>query len=192
MVTINLAYTAPINPPGAAPALTPEQVWTGLQYKVRRADKFVPVITACEVLAEEPAASSAPEETDEGGGQARVITRRVTFRGGSDVSGDGDGDGDAGGAEGAPRAVREVCRLYAPCRIDFVQEDGSTIGNYVSRGPGGELLMTYVFEWRAPGVRPGSARARELEERYAKLAKMAVEGSIDTIRKIVKGEVVMD
>ncbi|KAL2171350.1 hypothetical protein VTG60DRAFT_2992 [Thermothelomyces hinnuleus] len=179
MVTINLAYMAPINPPGADPELTPEQVWTGLQYKVRRADKFVPVITACEVLAEEPPAAEEEEEP-------RVITRRVTFRPGSTAVLGGGGD------DGSPRVVREVCRLYAPCRIDFVQEDGSTVGNYVSRGPAGELMMTYVFEWRARGVRAGSARARELEDRYAKLAKMAVDGSIETIRKIVKGEIAMD
>ncbi|KAL2179629.1 uncharacterized protein P884DRAFT_195232 [Thermothelomyces heterothallicus CBS 202.75] len=185
MVTINLAYTAPINPRGADPELTPDQVWTGLQYKVRRADKFVPIITACEVLAEEP---PAPEQEEEE--EPRVITRRVTFRPGSTaVLGGGGNDGNDGSS---PRVVREVCRLYAPCRIDFVQEDGSTVGNYVSRGPAGELMMTYVFEWRARGVRADSARARELEERYAKLAKMAVDGSIETIRKIVKGEIAMD
>ncbi|KAL2185787.1 DUF1857-domain-containing protein [Thermothelomyces heterothallicus CBS 203.75] len=172
MVTINLAYTAPINPRGADPELTPDQVWTGLQYKVRRADKFVPVITACEVLAEEE--SPAPEqeeeeeeEEEEEKEEPRVITRRVTFRPGSTaVLGGGGNDGNDGSS---PRVVREVCRLYAPCRIDFVQEDGSTVGNYVSRGPAGELMMTYVFEWRARGVRADSARARELEERYAKV-----------------------
>ncbi|AEO60397.1 hypothetical protein MYCTH_2309587 [Thermothelomyces thermophilus ATCC 42464] len=184
MVTINLAYTAPINPPGADPELTPDQVWTGLQYKVRRADKFVPIITACEVLDKEPPAPEQEEEEEEG---PRVITRRVTFRPGiTAVLGGGGDDGSS------PRVVREVCRLYAPCRVDFVQDDGSTVGNYVSRGPAGELMMTYVFEWRAHGERAGSARVRELEERYAKVAKMAIDGSIETIRKMVKGEIAMD
>ncbi|KAH6844589.1 hypothetical protein B0I37DRAFT_446606 [Chaetomium sp. MPI-CAGE-AT-0009] len=167
MVTFNFAYTAPINPPGASPILTPAQVWTGLQYKVRRAEKFVPVITACQVLSEEQA-----------GDGTHVITRLATFRAGAGPKGGG--------------TVREECRLYAPCRIDFLQEDGTMVGNYVSSGPGGELMMTYVFEWRVEGVEEGGERARELEGEYVKMAKIAVEGSIDTIRKIVKGEIVMD
>ncbi|KAK3290917.1 uncharacterized protein B0H64DRAFT_331599 [Chaetomium fimeti] len=170
MVTFNFAYTAPINPPGATPTLTPAQVWTGLQYKVRRAEKFVPVITACEVVSEEKPAAG----TD----GAHVITRLATFR---------EGAGPKGGG-----TIREVCRLYAPCRIDFVQEDGTTVGNYVSLGPEGELMMTYVFEWRVEGVEEGGEKARELEGGYVKMAKMAVEGSIDTIRKIVEGEIAMD
>ncbi|QIW95582.1 hypothetical protein AMS68_001100 [Peltaster fructicola] len=50
MVTINCAYTEPINPAGTSPALTRKQVWTGLQRKIRRAQDFVPVIKACDVL----------------------------------------------------------------------------------------------------------------------------------------------
>lgn len=165
MVTINLAYTAPVNPPGAEPELTPDQVWTGLQYKVRRADKFVPVITECKVLSEDPRFSEG-EQGEQGGEQPQVITRLVMFQPGSGaVPGGGDDDGSGN----RPRMVREVCRLYAPCRVDFAQEDGSTIGNYVSRGPDGELMMTYVFEWRVPGVQAGSERAKKLEEYYAKV-----------------------
>ncbi|KAK4244434.1 hypothetical protein C7999DRAFT_17313 [Corynascus novoguineensis] len=184
MVIINLAYTAPINPPGAAPVLNAEQVWMGLQYKVRRADKFVPVITACEVLSESSLENENIADSEQS--EPRVVTRRVTFRADRPGFKEGSGDGRSG------HDVKEVCKLYAPCRIDFLQEDGSTIGNYVSRGPVGELMMTYVFEWRVPGVQKNSERARDLEEHYSKMAKMAVEGSIETIRKIVKGEVVMD
>ncbi|KAK4034366.1 hypothetical protein C8A01DRAFT_39143 [Parachaetomium inaequale] len=164
MPTLNFAYTAPINPPGATPVLTPSQVWTGLQYKVRRAEKFVPVITACEVLSETKPTDSEDEH---------VITRLATFQAGAGPKG-----GDT---------VKEVCKLYAPCRIDFLQEDGTTIGNYVSRGPGGELMMTYVFQWKVKGE-----LGEGVEERYANMARIAVEGSIETIRKIVTGEVVMD
>lgn len=148
MVTFNFAYTAPINPPGASPILTPSQVWTGLQYKVRRAEKFVPVITACEVLSEE-----LPASRPDG---LHVITRRATFR---------EGAGPKGGG-----TVKEVCRLYEPCRIEFGQEDGTTVGNYVSVGPEGELMMTYVFEWRVEGVEGGSEKARELEGGYVKVS----------------------
>ncbi|KAL2268017.1 hypothetical protein VTJ83DRAFT_2863 [Remersonia thermophila] len=167
MVTINLAYTAPINPPSASPALTLAQVWEGLVHKVRRADLFVPVITSCQVLKEETNNSNR-QEVD-------VITRRVTFR--------------ASTALTASETVVEVCHLYPPCRVDFKQEDGTLIGNYVSEGPDGELYMTYMFEWRIPGVMAGSEEAKALEDKYRKVARMAVEGSINTIRAIARGEI---
>ncbi|KAG6840303.1 hypothetical protein C0991_007664 [Blastosporella zonata] len=42
-----------VNPPGAAPLLTEEQVWKGLGIKARKPETFVPVITSCEVLSDE-------------------------------------------------------------------------------------------------------------------------------------------
>lgn len=65
MVTIHIAYTAPINPPSLSP-LTASQVWAGLQRKVRLAQDFVPTITACEVL----------EEKDDG----KTVVRRIRFK----------------------------------------------------------------------------------------------------------------
>lgn len=50
MVNLNLAYTAKINPEGVTPVLTVDQVWKGLQRKIRFAQEFVPVIESCEVL----------------------------------------------------------------------------------------------------------------------------------------------
>merc|ERR1712054_565637 len=144
MVTINLAYTAPINPAGASPVLTESQVWTGLKRKVRRAHEFVPVIVACEVISEE----GNTKETNE--------------------------------------PVREVCVHFPPSRVDFKQDDGSTISNIVSRGPEGELLMTYAFEWKHDHIQEGSDEATATREKYFKMAKMAVEGSINTIRKFVR------
>ncbi|KAK7932189.1 hypothetical protein PG985_002901 [Apiospora marii] len=159
MVTINLAYTAPINPAGATPTLTPAQVWAGLQRKVRAAHEFVPLISGCSVLS---------ESEKEGN---HTITREVIFKSQPD------------------KPVREECVHYAPCRVDFRQEDGSTISNVVSRDPRGELVMTYVFEWRHPGVEE-EMEVEGLRESHWKTAKMAVEGSINTIRRLVKdGEI---
>ncbi|XXH02533.1 hypothetical protein Hte_008909 [Hypoxylon texense] len=170
MVTFNLAYTAPVNPAGATPVLTVPQVWAGLQRKVRRAQDFVPVIEACDVLS---------EGTDARTGNLRVV-REVRFRAGFEPS---------AGAHGGAR-VRETCAHFAPRRVDFAQPDGSTISNIVSDGPDGALLMTYAFEWRYPDVREGSEEAKALEEKSWKTAKMAVHGSIDTIRRLVKdGEI---
>ena len=52
MVIINCAYTEHINPPGASPVLTQDQIWKGLQRKIRRAQDFVPIIKGCDVLEE--------------------------------------------------------------------------------------------------------------------------------------------
>lgn len=145
MVILNLAYTAPINPSGASPALSPAQVWAGLQRKVRRAYEFVPVITSCDVVSE--------ETIDIG---LRVV-RNVVFTPEASPKKDGS-------------PVKEVCIHHAPTRIDFEQEDGSTISNIVSKGPDGELLMTYAFEWRHPSVAEGSEEANKLEEHHWKVS----------------------
>lgn len=149
MVVINLGYTAPINRPGESPTLTLAQVWQGLKRKVRHAEEFVPVIVHCEVL---------DEKTSETGEE--VVTRTVKFAAGS-------------GPKGGGEPVKEVCYHYAPCRVDFQQEDGSRISNFVSSGPSGEkedLLMTYVFEWRYPDLEAGSEKAKELEDLHNKVS----------------------
>ena len=64
MVTLNLAYTAPINPANASPVLSIEQVWAGLQRKIRNAPEFVGAIKSCDVL----------EDKD------TVVTREVVFK----------------------------------------------------------------------------------------------------------------
>ncbi|GAB1316917.1 Bet v I/Major latex protein domain-containing protein [Madurella fahalii] len=165
MLVINLGYTAPVNRPGQSPVLTLDQVWAGLQRKVRHAEEFVPLIEACEVVSEEKS------ETGE-----EVITRLVTFRQRPDAG------------PNAGKQVKEVCKLHAPCRVDFFQEDGSKIANYVTSGEGGELYMTYVFEWRHATVEAESEEARKLEETSKQTAKMAVESSIETIRRMVAKE----
>lgn len=146
MVTINLAYTAPINPAGATPTLTPPQVWAGLQRKVRAAQEFVPLISACTVLSETSASES---ETGN-----HTITREVVFKSRPD------------------KPVREECVHYAPSRVDFRQEDGSTISNVVSRDPEGGLMMTYVFEWRHPEVAERSDEGEKLRESHWKVSKI--------------------
>ncbi|KAK3934145.1 DUF1857-domain-containing protein [Diplogelasinospora grovesii] len=164
MVVFNLGYTAPINRAGQEPTLTLAQVWAGLQRKVRHAQEFVPVIVECGVLSEE----KDPSKDD-----VVVVTRTVRFKPGAGPGGQ----------------VKEVCKHYAPCRVDFYQQDGTTISNFVASGPSGEpedLHMTYMFEWRHPDVEAGSEEAKKMEEAHRKTAKMAVESSIETIRRLVK------
>ncbi|KAK3989050.1 hypothetical protein QBC44DRAFT_94988 [Cladorrhinum sp. PSN332] len=157
MPTINLGYTAPINPPSAEPVLTLPQIWAGLQRKVRHAEQFVPLIKSCAV----------ESETQSEAGNT-VITRVVDF------------GNNLGLQQKDGKLVREVCTLYPPVRVDFLQEDGTKIGNYVSEGQDGGLWMTYVFEWRVEEGEEG------VEARFKQTAKMAVEKSIETIRRLVK------
>ncbi|KAF2490940.1 DUF1857-domain-containing protein [Lophium mytilinum] len=158
MVNFHLAYTAPINPPSATPVLTVPQVWAGLQRKIRFAQEFVSAITSCDVLSEDAAG---------------VVTRVVQFKPGM----------------GAAPSAKEVVTSFGNAWVEFKQEDGSIIRNLISDGPSGgveDLHMTYMFEWIFPELEEGS---EEAGERYAKvkaMAKMAVEGSIDTIREMVK------
>ncbi|KAH8658058.1 hypothetical protein BX600DRAFT_514580 [Xylariales sp. PMI_506] len=160
MVTFNLSYTAPVNPTGSSPVLTQSQCWAGLKRKVQHAQEFVPIIASCEVL--------SSEKLDVG----EKIVREVKFI-------------DAG-PKGTGEPLKEVCLQYEPCRVDFEQEDGSRISNVISKGPAGELMLTYVFEWRHPELEQGSEKAVEVEDRLWKTAKMAVDSSIKTIRNLVE------
>jgi hypothetical protein len=87
MVNIHLAYTEPLNPPGATPTLTRDQVWRGLQRKVRRAQDFIPArVEGCDIV------SDSPEE----------VVRIAHFK------------PFAGKPAGS---MKEVCRSYWPTRV---------------------------------------------------------------------------
>lgn len=45
-----LSYSIEVNPPGATPQLTAEQVWKGLVMKAENARPFVPGMQKCEVI----------------------------------------------------------------------------------------------------------------------------------------------
>ncbi|EKG21475.1 hypothetical protein MPH_01196 [Macrophomina phaseolina MS6] len=90
MVTINVAYTAPINPAGATPVLTVEQVWSSLAHKIHNPSSFVPVIASTRVISESTE-DSIP-----------VVTREVTFKEGFRQQG---------------ATVQEVCKSYEPTRV---------------------------------------------------------------------------
>ncbi|KAF5670035.1 hypothetical protein FHETE_4718 [Fusarium heterosporum] len=160
MVVINLAYSAPINPSGVSPTLTETQVWNGLKRKVRKAHEFVAPILECEVISE--------EETETG----PKITRQVKF----DKNTRGDQD----------EYVKEVVYEFEPSRIDFYMPDGSKVFNIVGVDQDGNLVMTYAFEWRHPDIAANSEQAKERRDKYLKMAKGAVESSINTIRKLAQ------
>ncbi|KAF8211163.1 hypothetical protein K438DRAFT_1958300 [Mycena galopus ATCC 62051] len=52
-MSYSFAATRPVNPPGAEPVLTEEQVWKGLEYKARNPIPFISMISASKVISEE-------------------------------------------------------------------------------------------------------------------------------------------
>ncbi|KAJ5683135.1 hypothetical protein N7462_006300 [Penicillium macrosclerotiorum] len=152
--TNNLAFTAPINPSGVTP-LTRQQIWAGLQLKVRSAETFVPgAIQSTDVLSEsvDPATGNS------------VVVREVVFR-------------------ESQKRVKEVVTSFEPCRVEFDQPDGSRVSNVVSEGAGGDLYMTYIFEWRHPGVSQEELAA--LLEKQKRMSQGAVEGTLSALRQLV-------
>ena len=154
--TNNIAFTAPINPSGALPALTRAQIWAGLQMKIRSAETFVPGgIQSTVVISEDINPNSGNP----------VTVREVVF------------------VEGQ-RKVREHVTAYEDSRVVFVQPDGSTVQNVISEGENGELYMTYVFEWRHPGA--SEAEMATFSEKEKDMSKKAVNGTIAAMRKLVR------
>ncbi|KAJ5580077.1 uncharacterized protein N7459_006062 [Penicillium hispanicum] len=151
--TNNVAFTAPINPPGETP-LPRSQIWAGLLLKIRSAETFVAAaIQSTDVLS---------ESVDAATGNA-VTVREVLFR-------------------ESQKKVKEVVTAFPDCRVEFAQPDGSRISNVVSEGAGGDLYMTYIFEWRHPGVSQEELAA--LLEKERRMSQMAVEGTIRVLREL--------
>ena len=72
--------------------------------------------------------------------------------------------------------------------MDFHQTDGSVISNIISDGPSGDqfdLYMTYAFQWLHPEVEAGSDKEKTLTKHHSDIAKMAVDKSIEAIRRMI-------
>jgi len=89
MATINIAYTAPVNPPGATPVVTRAQMWAGFQHKVLHPEAFVPAIESCRVLEE----------------KENEVIREATLKSQGGVP------GLAGGV------IKEICKSYPPTKV---------------------------------------------------------------------------
>ncbi|OQE16785.1 hypothetical protein PENSTE_c023G01593 [Penicillium steckii] len=152
--TNNIAFTAPINPPGTTP-LSKAQIWAGLLLKIRSAETFVAAaIQSTDVVSESTDAQGNP-----------VTVREVLFR-------------------ESQKKVKEVVTAFEPCRVEFEQPDGSRVSNVISEGSGGDLYMTYIFEWRHPGV--SKEELTELNEKEKRMSQMAVEGTIKVMRQLAE------
>ncbi|KAJ5225866.1 hypothetical protein N7468_007091 [Penicillium chermesinum] len=154
--TNNVAFTAPLNPPGATTILKTEQIWAGLLLKIRSAQTFVPkAIQSTAVISETHDSSTGNP----------VTVRDVVFR-------------------EDQRTVRETVTAYKPSRVLFSQPNGSVVNNIVSEGADGELYMTYTFEWNHPDASQEELGA--LLEKEKAMARGAVEGTITKLRELVE------
>lgn len=52
MEKVNFAASRHVNPPGAEPRLSEEQVWKGLELKARQPENFVAAISSCDILSD--------------------------------------------------------------------------------------------------------------------------------------------
>ncbi|ERF71130.1 hypothetical protein EPUS_09116 [Endocarpon pusillum Z07020] len=157
MVTINVAYTQAVNPAGVTPVLTREQMWAGMEGKVRRAHDFVPVFSDCKVI----------EEHD------NVVVRETTLK---------PMEGRPGKTQQETCRLYKPVKVdfHEPsgCVITNMLSDGPAMTDE-------ELQMTYFFEWPHPDIEAGSDIEKGLTEQHKKRGKMSVEKSIESIRRMV-------
>lgn len=156
MVVVHCAYTEQINPSGASPVLTRDQIWKGLQRKIRRAQDFVPVITGCDVL----------EEKD------NVVVREAHFK-------PQEGNESHSVKEVCKSYYPTKVDFIQPTGavITNTISDGPSLTEQ-------DYHMTYTFEWRRPEVPEGSEEHQKLAKQYTQGAKMAVHSSIEAMRKM--------
>ncbi|RMZ83005.1 hypothetical protein DV737_g1763, partial [Chaetothyriales sp. CBS 132003] len=157
----HIAFTAPINPPGANPVLTRSQIWSGLERKIKAGQDFVGgAITATDIIKE-----YRTEKTD-----LPVTVREVVF------------------ANAAMGRVTETCIAFYPMKVEFHQNNGSKVQNVISQGAGGseDLYMTYTFEWQHPELEGKDEELKKKYEQEEALAKVAVESTIKVMREMVK------
>ncbi|KAL6250497.1 hypothetical protein RBB50_002799 [Rhinocladiella similis] len=152
-----VAFSAPINPPGASPVLTYSQIWQGLLKKIRAAQDFVgAAIISTDVIS---------ESTNEHG--LPVTVREVVFREGN-------------------RRVEERCIAFEPMKVEFHQPNGSKVQNVISQDAGGNLYMTYTFEWLHYELEGDEAGLKAAKDKEWKMSQLAVEKTIEVMREMVQ------
>ncbi|KAG6845167.1 hypothetical protein H0H87_012963 [Tephrocybe sp. NHM501043] len=136
-----------INPPGATPVLTEDQVWKGLGIKARNPKTFVPMITSSEVVSD----------------VGNKALREVRFN---------NGDPVRETIELHPSTiVNENEQAYFE-----MESTGIRITNIVSYDANGELVLTFSFANGIPGgVAHEGKSAQELNETLGKGVEHSVE-----------------
>ncbi|KAK3669675.1 hypothetical protein LTR78_010427 [Recurvomyces mirabilis] len=158
MVNIHCAYSEQINPSSSSLTLTRNQIWKGLQRKIRNAQDFVPVIDKTEVV----------EDKD------GVVTR-ITYY---DTKEDQPG-------HTVKEVCKEYHPTKVDFHQPNGTLITNTISDGPSLKDEG-LCMTYTFEWQYPKVEDGSDEHKKLIAEHVQMAKDAVQSSIEAMRKMAK------
>ncbi|KAK5173733.1 uncharacterized protein LTR77_002414 [Saxophila tyrrhenica] len=155
-VVIHCAYTEAVNPSGASPVLTRDQIWNGMQRKIRKAQDFVPIIDGCDVLEE--------KHTE--------VVREAHFM-------EFNGNPPKSVKEVCKSYYPTKVDFWQPdgTLITNTVSDGSSLEE-------ADLNMTYTFEWRYPNVEEGSEDHKQKLEASRKGAKQAVHSSIEAMRRM--------
>ncbi|MCJ1426718.1 hypothetical protein MMC29_004621 [Sticta canariensis] len=158
MVVLYQSQTYPINPPGAEPVLTLEQVWDVLVIKCRQPELFIQPIASSTIL----------EETE------TTIKREAIFS---------EGMGPPSG-----RVIEDiVLKKPWKADFQGSGPDGAFISNLVSQGRDAtDLYLTFYFEWPYPQIEEGSDEAKKSSEQLWEMAKEAVSHTVNVAREMVK------
>ncbi|KAK6437837.1 hypothetical protein LTR95_005963 [Oleoguttula sp. CCFEE 5521] len=162
MVLIKVSRTALINPEGAEPKLTVDQMWQGMVIKARKPQEFVKLMEGCEVT----------RENEHG------LTRIVTFK---------NGWGPPGGKAEEEIAFHAPMRVDFA-----MQQTGERISNIVSTDcdDSSKLYMTFTIEWPHPDLKEGSDEAKEKWQQVHDMTKQIIQSTNETVRQMVKDGVV--
>ncbi|PIG84462.1 hypothetical protein AARAC_002308 [Aspergillus arachidicola] len=162
MLTLNIAYTEPVNNSSdpSIPVLTQEQVWNGLKLKARHPQDFIPSLDDSRIL----------EERDDGS----YIVREAHV---------------AASLHESPMAgkwSREECQLHAPVRTYFTLPGGSVVENIVSIGHDQNLYLTFTYEWKLADIEPGTSEAKKAKDEHMRIAISSVQGTIRALRRMAE------
>lgn len=146
MVTLNIAVSSPINPPGAHPVLTPDQAWAGLARKARRPQDFVPIVDSCKIIQESETSIEAIVHFKPVAGHPLSIRETCT--------------------------LREPCRLDYAMEDG---SSASNIISTGPGDADGDMLLTFVFAWECSNARAGSEDLKRIAESRKKVIRKRTE-----------------
>jgi len=70
-------------------------------------------------------------------------------------------------------------------QVDFhIPTTGQRVSNIISTSPGGELFLTFTFEWPHPELHAGSVEVKQIEAKRADLSCGVVPHTVEVARAL--------
>ncbi|KAI0107208.1 hypothetical protein GGR51DRAFT_159600 [Nemania sp. FL0031] len=159
-MAVNIAFTSAVNKPGQDVILTAEDVWKGIVMTVRRPQDFVDYISKVDIL----------EDTG--------LTMRRILHFVPGASHKAPGDKLDQNVTFIPNYKVEFIAAATGKAIMSVSKEADTEGDGE-----GAVYLTQAFEVAyPPGVEPGSKKAREMDNHFAKVARSNINSNIQSFR----------